>query len=94
MTEHSAARLLQHEGAQLPVTGNKSGLLPDRLTRRRQNTARNDVANFTLCMALDDLDCFIAAHVNHSLAGLASHPIRSNRSISSATAGEIENTAG
>ncbi len=62
MTEHAAARLVEHEGAQGAVACDKARLLPERFAERRRNAADNDVADFAFGMAGDDVDGFCRSH--------------------------------
>jgi hypothetical protein len=56
VAKHATARFIQHEIAQRLVFGDKAGLFPYGLARRRQDAADNHIANFSLRMAADDMD--------------------------------------
>ena len=58
MPEDAAARLVQDEVPKGLILGNESRLLPDRVTRRRYDTADNDVADLAGGMAADDMNDF------------------------------------
>ena len=56
VAEDAAARLVEHEVAQRLVGRDEVALLPDRVARRRQDAAHDDVADFPLGVRRDDVD--------------------------------------
>ena len=62
VAEDSAARLVQHEVAQLPVVRDEPRLLPQRLARRRCDPADDDIADLAFGVGADDVDDAAGTH--------------------------------
>ena len=77
MAENPTAGFVQDKGAELPVSRNPAGLLPECVSRRWIDSADNDIPDLSLGMATDDID---GNTWRHSISGRGSNPYLANHS--------------
>ena len=62
VTEDTATWFVQHKLSQCSITGDKAGLLPDRVAGWWGDTAHDHITHFAFGMAVDDVDGFCRPH--------------------------------
>ena len=62
MPEHATARLIQHEVAQGLIPRDETALFPDRIARRGQDAAHDDITHLALGMGGNDVNCLAGSH--------------------------------
>ena len=62
MTKHTTARFIQDEVTERLIFSDPLRLFPDGLTRRRLDTANNDISNFSFGVTADNFNSVFQAY--------------------------------